>query len=615
MQYQFFNEKHAVGAVVPTGGIINRSLARFTSGMADHVKPAALCLTMLMAILFAAPAQAAGPVVSFDASALALPNGTTITAWGGQTAVGTPTYLSAQTPNGSAAVEFNGSDRMGDNIALPAAGGDWILVAVIKPNSIGAYHNLADDDPGSRPMLWIDFAFNYEFNYSGGGGAKAAGTGTGGWDIVIADSSLNQLYVNSSTANAWGGGAVSYPSTKPFDFFHRDGGQTYQGQVAEMRIYNNRADFGGDFAALYNEMHAKWIAPANEPPVAVAGATQTIQCTGASSANATLNGSASSDPDAADLLTYAWSWAGGSASGVNPTASFPLGETTVTLTVDDQNGHTDSTTTTVTVQNTTVPSVNAGADVVIEATNATGEAFDVLTQATLTDSCCGVSSTVSPAGPYTLGATTVTVSGTDCSNNTSSDQMVVTVQDTTAPVLTVPGNVNIEANGVLSTVSIGTATATDIFGATVSNDAPATFPLGTTTITYTATDGNGLTATGAQTVTVVDTTAPTVTATLVPVELEDDEGKFRVEFTVTDIADPNSVVTAMLNGTTVSSGQIVELERDHEAEVENEHGQLEIKGMFFNLNVSATDVSGNTGNASATFAFQPKHDDHDDDDD
>ena len=53
--------------------------------------------------------------------------------------------------------------------------------------------------------------------------------------------------------------SASYTATKLFDFFSRNGGQTYQGLVAEMRVYNNRADFGGDFAALYNEMWVKWI--------------------------------------------------------------------------------------------------------------------------------------------------------------------------------------------------------------------------------------------------------------------------------------------------------------------------------------------------------------------
>lgn len=220
-----------------------------------------MILTILFGFVNVSPAAAADPLVQFDAMALALQNGDTVTLWGGQTAGGDPTFLTNQTPNGRPAVAFTGGgDRMGDNVLLsPSAAGDWILVAVIKPQNIGAYHNLADDDPSGRPMLWIDPSFNYELNFGGGTGAKAAGTGTNGWDIVIADSRLNQLYVNSPLPNASGRNAVSYSAPKLYDFFHRDGGQTYQGLVAEMRIYTDRADFGGDFAALYDEMVAKWI--------------------------------------------------------------------------------------------------------------------------------------------------------------------------------------------------------------------------------------------------------------------------------------------------------------------------------------------------------------------
>ena len=211
-------------------------------------------------VILAGAAVPAG-VVQLDASTLGLASGSVVSSWGGQTSGGTPTLLAGQTPNGGAAVQFNaGGDRMGDNVFVPAsAAGDFIYVAVVKANNTGNYHNLVDDDVSNRPMLWIDGSFNYEMNFSGGGGAKAVGTGPGGWDIVIMDSRLNQLYVNSTTPNASGGEAVPFTAGEAFDFFHRDGGQTFQGLVAEARIYNDRAAFGGDFAALYNELQTKWF--------------------------------------------------------------------------------------------------------------------------------------------------------------------------------------------------------------------------------------------------------------------------------------------------------------------------------------------------------------------
>jgi hypothetical protein len=259
-------------------------------------------------------------VVQLDASTLGLASGTVVSSWSGQTSAGTPTLLTGQTPNGGAAVQFNaGGDRLGDNVFVPAsAAGDFIYVAVVKANNIGAYHNLVDDDAQNRPMLWIDGSFNYELNFSGGGGAKAAGTGPGGWDIVIMDSRLNQLYVNSATPNASGGGAVSFTAGETFDFFHRDGGQTFNGLVAEARIYNDRAAFGGDFAALYNELQTKWFGSGlgssvgvgtivnddyNTAPTANAGGPYTV----AEGSSIVLNASGSLDAEQSTAsLGYAW---------------------------------------------------------------------------------------------------------------------------------------------------------------------------------------------------------------------------------------------------------------------------------------------------------------------
>jgi hypothetical protein len=91
----------------------------------------------------------------------------------------------------------------------------------------------------------------------------------------------------------------------------------------------------------------------NQPPVADAGPDQTLEQTSYAGALVTLDGSGSFDPDD-DLLTYEWTWDGGSATGVNPTVTFPLGTTIVTLTVND-GIFTSSDTVDITVQDTTPP--------------------------------------------------------------------------------------------------------------------------------------------------------------------------------------------------------------------------------------------------------------------
>jgi hypothetical protein len=69
-------------------------------------------------------------------------------------------------------------------------------------------------------------------------------------------------------------------------------------------------------------------------PVSDAGPDQMLSagsdCVGA----VILDGSGSSDPNE-DELTYTWTWDSGSATGVNPAVSLPLGLTTITLVVND----------------------------------------------------------------------------------------------------------------------------------------------------------------------------------------------------------------------------------------------------------------------------------------
>ena len=92
------------------------------------------------------------------------------------------------------------------------------------------------------------------------------------------------------------------------------------------------------------------IPPANTAPTAVAGPDQTVEATGDGGARVTLDGSGSSDTDGS-IVSHAWSWAGGGATGAGPTVGLPDGTTVVTLTVTDDDRAADTDMVSITVVN------------------------------------------------------------------------------------------------------------------------------------------------------------------------------------------------------------------------------------------------------------------------
>jgi hypothetical protein len=122
----------------------------------------------------------------------------------------------------------------------------------------------------------------------------------------------------------------------------------------------------------------------------------------------------------------------------------------------------------------------------------------------------------------------VTYTATDALGATATATQLVTVFDDTAPSITAPVDVTV---GTGAGATSGSALVSDsLLGSASSIDncpgAPTIartgvpagnlFPLGATTVAYTATDAAGNTASAVQTVTVVDDTSPTIIATVTP---------------------------------------------------------------------------------------------------
>ena len=122
----------------------------------------------------------------------------------------------------------------------------------------------------------------------------------------------------------------------------------------------------------------------------------------------------------------------------------------------------------------------------------------------------------SPAGPYSLGAASVTLTATDSFGGSGQCTAQVTVVDNTPPAITCPASITVKGNipnSPFANVDPGTPTVTDnCSGVTVAGTRDdgkqlnAPYPFGTTTITQTATDAGGNQSSCQQTITVVANT-------------------------------------------------------------------------------------------------------------
>ncbi len=192
---------------------------------------------------------------------------------------------------------------------------------------------------------------------------------------------------------------------------------------------------------------------------------------------------------------------------------FPVGTTNVTATATDAAGHTATCTFLVTVLDAQTPSITCPANITVNNDNNQCGAV-VNFNATASDNCPGVSVSYSPASGsfFPVGTTTVTATATDASGNTASCTFTVTVVDAENPVITCPANIMVDntANQCGAVVTYSSTASDNCPGTTISYS-PASgsfFPVGTTTVTATATDAAGHTVTCTFAVTVVDNQAP-----------------------------------------------------------------------------------------------------------
>jgi uncharacterized protein (DUF2141 family) len=194
-----------------------------------------------------------------------------------------------------------------------------------------------------------------------------------------------------------------------------------------------------------------------------------------------------------------------------------IGDNTITLTVTDNSGNTDTCTTTVTVEDNVAPTANCVAPFTVQL-DANGEASITVNDIDngSTDAC-GIATTsidITDFDCSNIGDNTVTLTVTDTSGNSSTCNTTVTVEDNVAPVANcvAPFTVQLDANGQAS------ITAADINDGSTDNCSVDTTSIditdfdcsniGDNTVTLTVTDTSGNSSTCTTTVTVEDNVAP-----------------------------------------------------------------------------------------------------------
>lgn len=201
---------------------------------------------------------------------------------------------------------------------------------------------------------------------------------------------------------------------------------------------------------------------------------------------------------------------------------FPLGDTIVTFSATDNEGNEGSAQAVVTVSDLSAPEITLTGSSYI--TINLGEVFSD-PGATAVDNVDGdISNDIQVSGSVdgnTIGEQILTYSVTDQAGNTSSFvTRTILVRDNVAPIVSVPSNISIAASNASGTAAtsdsivafLSAATASDNIDGDVSvtHDAPLTFPIGLTLVTFRATDSAGNVASNFASVLVSDLTAPEV---------------------------------------------------------------------------------------------------------
>ncbi len=206
-----------------------------------------------------------------------------------------------------------------------------------------------------------------------------------------------------------------------------------------------------------------------------------------------------------------------------PNTLFPIGTTPVTYTATDNNGNSLTCSFTVKVIDNQPPVINCPPTKQLSATAAAGTCSQIVPLPTFTDNSGKIptivsSNGVNPNNVYPAGKTVINFTVSDEAGNTASCSFDIIVKITDKPTLTAVTDITLstDPNDCKGTLpATAKPSATDACGnntvTVTQNPNLTTFPIGTTTVTFTATDTYGNTSTTSFKVTVKDNNPPTMT--------------------------------------------------------------------------------------------------------
>ncbi|WP_257575011.1 HYR domain-containing protein [Hydrobacter penzbergensis] len=271
---------------------------------------------------------------------------------------------------------------------------------------------------------------------------------------------------------------------------------------------------------------------------------------------------------------------------------------TRTWTAKDACGNTSSAVQVITVHDITAPTLTTPS--AINAVNDKGICGAIINfAATASDICGPVAITYSqnPGTVFPVGVTTVNVTATDVSGNASSGTFTIVVADTENPTIsTVNISVSNDPGKCSATVSLGIPVTKDNCGVQrVVNDHPsATYPVGTTVVTWTVTDIHGNTNSTVQTVVVTDNEAPVIACAGNQVFCANTGGNTNYTIPVLSQGDNCGIASTLytVTGATTRNG-----------------AGIDVSGVFnigtSTVSYTVTDIHGNVSTCSFTVKVNP----------